>query len=116
MNATVPGLGAKGSVDAGQQVEIPLVKGGDGMRDSADCVLQMIADLRSYHRRRIFSHQERFGVPDPYSEQALDELSRAHASATRLIEEARGGALELRLEPTLKVAVTASRASEGAAR
>jgi len=105
MNATVPGLSAGEKSGGDEHLEIPLVNGGSSAPESAECVLQMIADLRSYHRRRIFSHQERFGVPDPFSERALNELAQAHESATRLIEEARGNSLELTLEPTVKVSI-----------
>ncbi|TDG15979.1 hypothetical protein E2F43_07075 [Seongchinamella unica] len=108
MNAPVSGIGIGESSAVGEHLEIPLVNGGYCARESADCVLQMIADLRSYHRRRMFSHQERFGVPDPFSERALNDLAKAHESATRLIEEASGSRVELSLEPTLKVSVAAT--------
>ena len=105
MNASVSELSIGDKSGVGGELEIPLVEGGYCARESADCVMQMIADLRSYHRRRIFSHQERFGVPDPFSEHALNELARAQESATRLIKEAQGRRLELTLEPTLKVSL-----------
>ena len=107
MNAPVYGLNAIEEASAGGSLEIPLVNGGYCGEESAECVLQMIADLQSYHRRRVFSHQERFGVPDPLSEQALHDLARAHERATRLIKEARGSSVALTLEPTLKVSVSA---------
>lgn len=106
MNA-VAGLNAIEKYITDESPEIPLVDGGYCARESPECVLQMIADLQSYHRRRIFSHQERFGVPDPLSEQALNDLARAHKSATQLIEQASGGNVALTLEPTLKVSVVA---------
>ncbi len=107
MNAPVSWLNAVAESNTDGSLEIPLVDGGYRGEESAECVLQMITDLQSYHRRRVFSHQERFGVPDPLSEQALHDLARAQKRALQLIKQARGSNVALRLEPTLKVSVAA---------
>ena len=105
MNAPAPGLDYGHKRVGGDYLEIPLA--GNATEESAECVLQMIADLKSYHRRRIFSHKERFGTPDPLSEKALQDLACAHESATRLIEEARENSMAVTLVPTLKISVAA---------
>ena len=107
MNAPATGLDYGHKSAGGEYLEIPLVEAGNATEESAECVLQMIADLRSYHRRRTFSHKERFGTPDPLSEKALEDLACAHESATRLIEEARESSMTVTLAPTLKISVAA---------
>lgn len=103
MNAPAPGLDYGHKRVGGDYLEIPLV--GNATEESAECVLQLIADLKSYHRRRIFSHKERFGTPDTLAEKALQDLDCAHESATRLIEEARESSMTVTLAPTLKISL-----------
>ena len=105
MNAPVTGVNLADLQQADGTLEIPLVDGSQCAEHSRDSVMQMINDLQTYHRRRNFSHQERFGRPDPLSEQALEGLDRALESASRLIEDAEDSSVALTIESTIKVTV-----------
>lgn len=103
MNAPAVSPDLVNTAEASPSLDIPLLGGKLGADDSRQYVLQMIHNLQGYHRKRNFSHQERFGEPDPLSESVLHELAAAFESAKQLIDQARDGNAALVIESSIKV-------------
>ena len=97
------------AVDAknnGQSIEIPLSGEPCSADDSRISILQIISDLQNHHRRRNFSHQERFGRSDPFYETMLADLADAFERAKQLLEEAQDSRVPVVVESSIKVSVS----------
>ena len=102
MNAPAPSPNLIDVHQANQSFDIPLVEETYPFADeSRASVLQFITDLQKYHRRRNFSHRERFGAPDPASERVIDDLADALERAKQLIQQAQQSSVPLILESSI---------------
>ena len=88
---------AKGSLD------IPVLKGEFCAQDSQQNVLQLLVDLKNHHHRRNFSHQERFGKPDPWSEAMLADLDAALEDTRQFIKISQERNIPFTVESSIKV-------------
>ena len=109
MNAPMVNVESTKAGKGKKSLDIPLVDGELDADDSREYLLQLIDDLRGYHQRRNFSHQECFGAPDPLSEKALDELSTAFENARFLVEHAHDSQLRLVIESSIRVKLAPQR-------
>jgi len=82
-------------------MEIPLLGGKFYTDDSHGSILELLLDLQSYHQQRNFSHQERFGKPDPWSEKMLVNLHEALEQTKFLIDQAKSQAATLSLKSSM---------------
>ena len=71
---------------------------GDGIS-----VFHLLATLREYHQMRDFSHQERFGRPDPHARRSLVELGEARRSLQALAQSLGKDGEDLHIEASLNV-------------
>ena len=84
------------------------------MEEALDCdtagtsLLQLLAALRQYHRVRDLSHQERFGAPDPQSQQALSQLEEVRQSLQALSKGADETQRNIRIEACLNLRMSAA--------
>lgn len=100
------------AVDAknnGQSIEIPLSGEPCSADDSRISILQIITDLQNHHRRRNFSHQERFGRPDPLYEKIIADLAEAFEQARQLIEHAQASRVPVVVESSIKLSLSPQR-------
>ena len=84
-------------------MDIPLLDSRYCADEARQCALQVIAELRKYHRLRNHSHLERFGEPDPVCERALSDLEGAFSAAKTLIEAAERSGSPVVLESSIKL-------------
>lgn len=103
MNAPLVSIERTEADTASNALDIPLVDGQFSADDSRAYILQVINELRRYHQRRNFSHQERFGAADPHSEMALTELASALESVMQLIKQADDRKMSLIIESSISV-------------
>lgn len=82
---------------------ICLIDGQFSATEAKEHLLGMIADNLAYHSLRSFSSQERFGQPDRYSKNKLDELETSWQQALNLLQLAKQSGADLKLEAEIKV-------------
>lgn len=101
MNAPMPTTDYFRNRSDTNSLEIQLVDRESDSEDSQQALLQILSDLQSYYRRRNFSHEERFGSPDPFSEAVLYDLANAYNKARQCIDAGLGASLRLESSITL---------------
>ncbi len=85
--------------------DIPILGGLHTVDHSREPVMQLLLDIQNYHRRRNFSHKERFGEPDPWSEGMLENLDTAISRVKQMMEDAEYSGMPVSLESSFHVAV-----------
>ena len=104
MNAPLRALDASRDSEA---LTIPLVAHDASDNTSAECVLQVISDLKKLYQRRNFSHLERFGKPEPLAQSVLEQLDRAQEDTLAWLAQARASNRQPRLHSAISVSFPA---------
>ncbi|MCW8879092.1 MAG: hypothetical protein OQJ89_06120 [Kangiellaceae bacterium] len=84
-------------------LSVPILDGVFNAEESREPVLQLLLDLLSFHQKRNFNHQERFGQPDPWSEKMQAALTEALENAKRMIDDANQSNTPLVLESGIRI-------------
>jgi hypothetical protein len=84
-------------------LDVPIMDGLYSADDSREPVLKLLIDLQNYHQVRNFSHRERFGKPDPWSEKMLANLAEAITNAKQIIEDARHSDRPISVESSIRI-------------
>lgn len=101
MNQAIPELREQDIQGGEDSFQVSLMEEPLHTEHSGMPVMQLLAALRRYHRERDFSHQERFGTPDPQARQALSELGKAQESLRNLVSS--GGDADILIEACLNL-------------
>ena len=104
MNAPIPELRAPVAHTKEDTIQVSLMEEPLHTEQADMPVVQLLAALRKYHQARDFSHQERFGTPDPQSRRALSELGRVQQSLNELAA-GKGPGEDFIIEASLNVRV-----------
>ncbi len=103
MNAPAFNINNTERSQSNNSLDIALLDDNIGIDDSRDSILNLLNHLQNYHRRRNFSHWERFGKPDPWSEKMLAQLTDAHECAVKLIRQAKDNQTSLEIESSIRL-------------
>lgn len=84
----------------------PLISGTFNPEDAVSVLLELLEHKINFHRRKIWSHSERFGQNDPSSEQRIAELKSTKAALSALIGDAARRGANLTIRCDIDIALT----------
>ncbi len=108
MNAYISEPGTQGTESSDESFQVRLIEADLHDEKTGMPVLQLLTALRQYHQSLDFSHQERFGKPDPQSRRALSELKKAQAALRQLTSGTGRGTSDLVIEASLDLKVSSA--------
>lgn len=88
--------------------DFELIKGKFSPDDALDILSSLIQKKINYHNLRSFSHSERFGVNDEWSESRIKELKKSFESIQVIIAKAREQGVYLSIKSSISIEVVPS--------
>ena len=82
---------------------IELIKGTFVPDEAREILLQLLDSKINFHNRRNFSSRERFGMPDPYSEQRLEHLMESRKKVLTLVSELNDEEKTITINSTIEI-------------
>lgn len=86
---------------------LKLIDGTFSPQETKEVLVNLIDDKIRFHKCRIFSHEERFGSRDEYSDQRVMELQLARKELIERLDEMPADA-ELNIDSTITINITAN--------
>jgi predicted glycosyl hydrolase (DUF1957 family) len=80
-----------------------LISGSFTPEDAREVLMVMLDDKISFHRRRNWSDQERFGEVDSRGLKRIDELQQTKQEVAQLLEEAAEAGVNLRIHCNIDI-------------
>jgi hypothetical protein len=85
---------------------IELIKGIFTPDDAREILLTLLDNKINFHDLRSWSSQERFGMPDPYSEERLTSLRESREKVKQIISQSIDQEKNLIINSSIEITIT----------
>lgn len=94
-----------GIMPSGTQIYEPidLISGKFAPQDAKEVLLTLLNDKINFHKKKIFSHEERFGLVDETSKNRITELTKCRENIIRIIQDAEANNKMLTMTSTINI-------------